>query len=242
MSTTPPGWYHDPWSQAPMRWWDGTRWTEHLADWHGLRPPPARVPPGPAAGARLLAERRLTPWLRGLLVVWPVATAASMVLLALSFQDVLDAVRGATDTSTQSGWSALGQAAGAVGIAVLVVRMLWLYRAATTARELGVPARRNPLPAALGWLIPILNFWWPYQGVTDLYPYDRRPDRRIAWWWATSVAASITPLAAVAMAYVPLGVSAVLLVLALVPVVVAAVLEIGIVADVVAVHADLVGA
>jgi hypothetical protein len=27
----PPGWYPDPYGQARLRWWDGWRWTEHLA-------------------------------------------------------------------------------------------------------------------------------------------------------------------------------------------------------------------
>ena len=27
--TVPVGWHPDPWGQAPYRWWDGTRWTEH---------------------------------------------------------------------------------------------------------------------------------------------------------------------------------------------------------------------
>jgi hypothetical protein len=224
-----------------MRWWDGTRWTEHIADWQGPRLPPRRAQAGPSVWARLDAERRLTPWLRGLLVVWPLATAASTALLAASFDEVLDVVRGAGDQSTASGWSALGQLAGALGLALLVVRMLWLFRAAHTAQELGLPARRNPWPAAISWLIPILNFWWPYQAVTDLFPAYRRPDRRIAWWWGTSVAAYITPLAAVPMSFVPLGVAAVLLLVAMAPVVAAAVLEIGIVADVVAVHTDLAG-
>jgi hypothetical protein len=26
----PPGWYADPWRQAPTRWWNGVRWTGHL--------------------------------------------------------------------------------------------------------------------------------------------------------------------------------------------------------------------
>jgi uncharacterized RDD family membrane protein YckC len=29
-SLPPPGWYPDPSGQAPHRWWDGTRWTEHV--------------------------------------------------------------------------------------------------------------------------------------------------------------------------------------------------------------------
>jgi len=29
VSATPPGWYPDPWQQAPHRWWDGSTWTSH---------------------------------------------------------------------------------------------------------------------------------------------------------------------------------------------------------------------
>ena len=27
--TAQPRWYADPWKQAPLRWWDGQRWTSH---------------------------------------------------------------------------------------------------------------------------------------------------------------------------------------------------------------------
>ncbi|MFK4836697.1 DUF2510 domain-containing protein [Microbacterium sp. ZW T2_14] len=30
MTTTPPGWYDD--GHSALRWWDGTRWTEHVAE------------------------------------------------------------------------------------------------------------------------------------------------------------------------------------------------------------------
>lgn len=29
-STPPAGWYADPWQMAPVRWWDGIRWTHHV--------------------------------------------------------------------------------------------------------------------------------------------------------------------------------------------------------------------
>lgn len=29
-STSPPGWYPDPWAQANQRYWDGTQWTGHI--------------------------------------------------------------------------------------------------------------------------------------------------------------------------------------------------------------------
>jgi Protein of unknown function (DUF2510) len=44
-SQPPPGWYADPAGGGGWRWWDGTRWTEHLAP----ASPPA--PPGPGSPA-----------------------------------------------------------------------------------------------------------------------------------------------------------------------------------------------
>lgn len=29
-SSTAPGWYADPYGQAPLRWWDGAAWSEHV--------------------------------------------------------------------------------------------------------------------------------------------------------------------------------------------------------------------
>jgi hypothetical protein len=45
MSTAPPGWHPDPAApQAQLRWWDGTRWTEHVQ-------PRAQQAPAPVAAA-----------------------------------------------------------------------------------------------------------------------------------------------------------------------------------------------
>jgi hypothetical protein len=29
-ASSPPGWHPDPWGSARWRWWDGTRWTDHV--------------------------------------------------------------------------------------------------------------------------------------------------------------------------------------------------------------------
>lgn len=31
-TTTPPGWYDDPWQPGGKRWWDGSTWTQHVSD------------------------------------------------------------------------------------------------------------------------------------------------------------------------------------------------------------------
>jgi hypothetical protein len=240
MSSTPPGWYHDPWQRAPMRWWDGARWTEHVADWTGTAPTATRTAVTPSVAASYGAEQRLTPWLRRLLVLWPLATAVSAAGLAASAPQLIDALQDGSTANDTSGWWYLVQLAGAFSIALQVVRILWLYRTATTANELGLHVRRTPIWSALGWIIPIVNFWFPYQGVTDLFPEYHRPDRRIAWWWASSIVAALVPLAALAAPYVPVGVAVAIVVAAVAPTVVAAVLELGLVQDADARHAELV--
>ena len=37
----PPGWYPDPGGAGGQRWWDGTRWTEHVSAPGVARPVPA---------------------------------------------------------------------------------------------------------------------------------------------------------------------------------------------------------
>jgi hypothetical protein len=41
---SPPGWYQDPAMGGSQRYWDGTRWTEHVA------PPAASAPPVQSMG------------------------------------------------------------------------------------------------------------------------------------------------------------------------------------------------
>src|SRR3954451_11860886 len=120
MSTTPPGWYHDPWRQAPMRWWDGSRWTAHLADWHGHVPAVSRPEPygGPSVMARVDAEERITPWLRRLLYVWPVAAAASAGFAAVSVQRLVDAFQDNGNVAPMSGWGWVSEVASAFAIAL----------------------------------------------------------------------------------------------------------------------------
>jgi hypothetical protein len=61
--------------------------------------------------------------------------------------------------------------------------MIWLYRAAKLARKAYLPAKRDPVWAILGFIVPVVNFWFPYQVARDtLAPGD--PRRRLAarWW------------------------------------------------------------
>ncbi len=46
-----PGWYDDPTGEAPQRWWDGERWTEHVSSPGTPAVPPAPTPPAPTPPA-----------------------------------------------------------------------------------------------------------------------------------------------------------------------------------------------
>ena len=65
----------------------------------------------------------------------------------------------------------------------------------------GLRLRRSPTLAAAGFIIPIVNFWWPYQAAADLLP-PGSPDRRLAGWWWGSYIATI-PLAFVVGVLLP---------------------------------------
>jgi Domain of unknown function (DUF4328)/Protein of unknown function (DUF2510) len=225
VATPPPGWYPDPWRQAPLRYWDGVQWTGYTSG-----------PPAPAdrrSPAELLErERVIAPWLRGLLFLWPIGVALSFGGLVSTIDDV---VNGDGPTPEHGLWW-IGQLGGFVSVGVLVLRIVWLYRAASVARALGFDARREPMLAGIGWIIPIINYWWPFQGMTDCFPEGERPDRRIAWWWAMSIISGVSLVFAAGVPFVPVGVAVVLVALALAPALATAVLEVGLVADVLAAH------
>ncbi len=72
MTTTPPGWYDD--GHGANRWWDGTRWTEHVSGTDAAPPAPA-APVAPAAAAAP-GPKRSNLW-----IVWVVVGAVVLVLL-----------------------------------------------------------------------------------------------------------------------------------------------------------------
>ena len=112
------------------------------------------------------------------------------------FDDVVsDRVR--VDESTFRINPAVSMASNITSLVVFVafvVTVVWVHVSATTAQRLGIPARRSPGWAVGGFLIPVVNLWWPYQSVCDLFP-PGDPDRRVVGrWWALYLGASFTPM------------------------------------------------
>lgn len=215
----PPGWHSDPWQQATYRWWDGSDWTAHVSG-----PAPMLAPrwdPNLAyEDPRLLRERmaRAGQWLRlALLFVVPLQVI-STVAIGLGERPVLKQLFRAFDPGSDrktigihpNGALALGQITSLCATAVVVLRMVWMFRAARLGRQVGIPARHNPGLACAGWIIPIVNLWWPYQDLRAL-GHGRAAVGRM---WLLYLASSLSNLVALVAIVVSSGIGAVCVVAA----------------------------
>jgi hypothetical protein len=169
-----PGWYPDPYSHGWLRWWDGTAWTSSTAP---MEPPAGGLyradPDEDLAGERRAARRAMIT-----VVVTAVLAAGSAVVFALvRTQRIADG----TNLSPAAKTASFLITIATLGLEVFF--MIWLYRAAGLARKAGLPARRDPVWAILGFFIPVVNFWFPYQVARDCLPYGDPRRRLSARWW-----------------------------------------------------------
>lgn len=190
-----PGWYPDPGGSAAVRWWDGTRWTEHL----GPPPPPVGpgLPGGPMDPRRLVDDertgaRRARAALVAGAAIQTVMSVTTAVVYSAFFSDLFREIERSSRTRSSSPPTFSGSVTGGflvlnlVQVGYLVVGVLfivWTYQAARTARALGLPARLESYWSVLGWIVPIVNLWFPYLVVADCLPPGHPARRTVGWWW-----------------------------------------------------------
>ncbi len=86
-----------------------------------------------------------------------------------------------------------------VRIGCTVLLILWMHNAGKVADLEGWPRVRDRSLGALSVLIPIVNLWWPYEAVRDLFPPGSRPPFLLRW-WVTHFAAPISAFISVFIA------------------------------------------
>ena len=188
----PAGWYADPHGARMWRYWDGTQWTDHVA--------PQTFEKLPAAA--LDDERKWARWARAAFAVYVLLVAATGILGSFYLDDVyggslFDPKSTARPDSFSGAPLAVGyQICAFASLAVIGVLAVWTYRAAQTARTLGIQIRREPGLSAAAWFIPIVNFWWPPQTIRSFVP-DRTQLRVVVEWWICWIVTSFALAASI---------------------------------------------
>jgi Domain of unknown function (DUF4328)/Protein of unknown function (DUF2510) len=182
-----PGWYPDPFGAADLRWFDGRDWTGHTA-----KAAPQVLTADPRAD--LASEQRAARRASIAVVVWALIGAANALLYATVFsahdRHTIELVRnGEKVTTSISFGDAWPFALLTIGATVFV--MIWLHRAASLARKAGFPASRDPVWAVLGFIIPIVNFWFPYQVARDCFASNDQRRRIAGLWWTFYLIATL---------------------------------------------------
>ncbi|WP_425954393.1 DUF4328 domain-containing protein [Xylanimonas sp. McL0601] len=161
---------------------------------YGAYASPYGVPPavgfrGPWGAAPLRAPLGLGVATIVLAAVW---TALQFVSLATSFdaadQYAAAAAAGTSVFKVNTAYDGLGLLTGPVTVAAYVVGCLWLQDSRRFAEVVAPAVRqtRGRVWVWLGWVVPVVSFWFPYQVVRDVAAgTGARVRSTLGWWWAS---------------------------------------------------------
>ena len=172
-------------------------------------PPSAAVPQYPPPYEPYSALRGVASWTGALLIAVAIATAVLLIAevsgLTQASPDAGETVADATAEQILVG-ALLNLIAGGLNIAVVVLFMIWLYRAYRNLRPLGVARPRFGTGWAIGaWFIPIFNYIRPKQIANDVWRAsdpEAPPDQGDSWrggpipsvyaaWWGAWMATAV---------------------------------------------------
>ena len=152
------------------------------------------------------------------LVMYLAQLVASLIVIPTvrdTFEQVLDDIEAGRTTSTVAtptdpayvAANLVSNLGSLVLLAVAIFFLVWVHRAVTNARALGLAQTHSPGWGVAGFIVPIINFWFPYQSMRDLFPPDH-PGRKLAGrWFACWLGASFVSLAMTISAFFAIGVA-----------------------------------
>jgi Protein of unknown function (DUF2510) len=194
-----PGWYVDPWNPAAHRWWDGAAWTSNIALAAGAGSASNQVASTESPADALSKERKSADFLTMAGLVHAVTATVTAVVIVSVFRSLFRDVQQQID-SIESGYRTQRftvppyfSLLGALNWLYTGARIWWTYRVCSNAKILGLRQQRDPGLTSASWILPIVNFWFPYVGIRDAVP----PQRRISvlpWWWATTIIGQLMSL------------------------------------------------
>jgi Domain of unknown function (DUF4328) len=111
--------------------------------------------------------------------------------------DLLDATAGnpdALELSDAANRASTLSNIAQIGILVVgVLFVIWFYKAVQFSEHVGLHQRRSTGWAIAGWIVPIVNFWFPYQATKDMVPPgNERIIELIRSWWGLWIAMSLS--------------------------------------------------
>jgi hypothetical protein len=169
----PPGWYDDPWPGDGIRWWDGSRWTEHTQRRDAVWPTTWAPAGGDGRGRLGRGWCTLSRWLQAVLWTALVLSLAEQGgawwLLVLARRWHADPATFDHDASTNSTdlIAVMLTLRVLVLVAGAVLFICWLVQAHRSDRMDRTRARHPSGWAIWGWFVPVLWFWYPLVMVSE---------------------------------------------------------------------------
>jgi hypothetical protein len=171
--------------------------------------PPAPTPPPIDLVQELRSGRRARAFLWVGLAAAVLNTATALVAMdwtAREMPAILDAAdRGQVYEPVVDGTvmtaSTVAQFSALAMLAAGVVFLIWFHRAMMSARALGLRQRLSPTWGVLGFVSPVVDFWFPYWAASDLFPPGHPGRRLVGRWWMAWIGARLTTVAAAVLAF-----------------------------------------
>jgi hypothetical protein len=214
-----PGWYDDPANPGRPRWWDGHRWAASTAppSAPGWSPTQSTLPPNRTPlDLDMAQEQRSGRRARALLILgifgYGLNGLVTVGVLNASlpyFREVFRATSRGRAVPVQPPPSdsliflnlfsyVTALASLAAGIAFVV----WFYRSVVNAKALGLPQRLSPVWAILGFILPVIQWWFPWWSAKDLFPEGHEGRRLVTRWWLSWLSAQLLLMLAIPAIFV----------------------------------------